>query len=55
MRWFPDKLIVLLHEVQIDLYTLAIECCFFRNAPSLLYASLPPEETESQIWTFGIK
>ena len=49
MRWFPDRLIVLLDEVQIDIYTLVIECSFFRNALTLLHVILPPQETESQL------
>ena len=49
MRWFPDKVIVLLDEVETDWYTLVIECCFFRNALTLLYVNLPSEETENQL------
>ena len=45
MRWFPDKLIVLLHEVVIDLYLAILVGCVFRNALTLLYMDWPSDET----------
>ena len=45
MKWFPDRLIVLFTAVVIDLYEVIVFCCFFRNAPTLLYVNLPLDVT----------
>ena len=37
--------------MEIDLYTLAIEGCIFKNAVTLLYVKVPLEETESVVDT----
>ena len=48
MRWFGDKLIVLLTEVVIDLYIVIVAGCFLRNVMTLLNVKLPVEETGRQ-------
>ena len=45
MRWLPVKLIVMLDEVVSDLYMAAAVCCFIKNVSTLLYPTLPPDET----------
>ena len=49
MRWFPDRLMLLLEEVEINLYTLVLEYCFLRNAVTLLCVKVPLEETENVV------
>ena len=49
MRWFPDKLIVLLLEVVIDLYLVILVGCFFRNDVTSLCAKCPSDETEKEL------
>ena len=49
MRWLPDKMIVSLDEVEIDMYTPIIEVSLFRNVLTLPYLKIPPEATESQL------
>ena len=62
MRWFPDKLIVLLLAVVIDLYLVILVGCFFRNDVTSLCAKCPSDETEKKLskdkpfeyWGYGM-
>ena len=49
IRCFPVKLIVIFEEVEIDMYMPVLECCFIRNALTLLYVTIPSEATKSKI------
>ena len=41
---FPDRVIVLFKEVEIDLYLVIIDGIFFKKGFTLLYVSLLSEE-----------
>ena len=49
MRWFPDKVIVLFSEVEINLYILVMEGNFFKNILTSLNVNLLSEETKCKI------
>ena len=49
MRWFPDKVRVLFHEVVIDLKMLIALGCLFRNVSTSLYSMLPSPEAKFEI------
>ena len=51
IRWFPDKLIVIFEEVEIDMYIVVLDCCFIRNALILLCVTVPSEPTKYEIIT----
>ena len=55
MRWFPDRVIVLFSEVEIDLHMLITKGRFFKNVLTSLNVSLLSEETKCTINEIQVK
>ena len=48
MRWFPDRLMVLLQDVVIVIYELTTSVSLLRNVCISLYVIVPSVETKSE-------